>query len=96
MRIIELNVETYKYVQSEKHFNVDAVVNGYIVESLESRIGSCVGRLRPRKLGLDFELTILTGNPINVRQISLKLVIPLSCLLFSMKSRKFLMTVLII
>lgn len=95
MRMIELNVETYKCVQSEKHFNVDAVVNGYTVESLESRIGLCVGRLRPRKLGLDFELTILTGNPINVRQISLKL-IPLSCLLFSMKSRKFLMTVLII
>ena len=50
MRIIELNVETYKCVQSEKHFNVDAVVNGYTVESLESRIGACVGRLRPRKL----------------------------------------------
>ena len=27
MRIIELNVETYKCVQSEKHFNVDAAVN---------------------------------------------------------------------
>ena len=45
MRIIELNVETYKCVHSEKHFKVDAVVNGYTVESLESRIGSCVGRL---------------------------------------------------
>ena len=32
MRIIELNVDwTYKCVQSEKHFNVDAVVNGYTV-----------------------------------------------------------------
>ena len=50
-----------KVVLSEKNFNVDTVVNGFTVESLESGIGSYVGRLRLRKQRLNFKHTILTG-----------------------------------
>ena len=69
MRIIKLNVETEKCVQSDKHFNVDAVVNGNTVEKLECRIGSCVGYPRYQRffLACDGELRFVGRRPTRVR-----------------------------